>query len=76
VNGIGLRLQALAELRIGHIGRVQHLAIGIKLPAMVDTSQPALFHTPEHQRSRPMRAELIEYSHAPIGTAKRHEGFA
>ncbi len=66
-------LEAILEFRIHDIRRLEHLAVGVELPTMIDTAQPALFDTAEHQRRTPMRAVLVQKPDPAVGAPESHE---
>ncbi len=66
----------LAEVRIA-LGRcLEHLAGHVKLPAVIDAAQAALFVAAIDQRGATVRAEFVHQPDAALGIAEGDQGFA
>ena len=55
---------------------LQHVALDVHLPAVVEAAQAALLVAPEHERRATVRAILAEHADAPVAVAKDDEVLA
>ena len=71
---IGLVLDLLGEAAFGRLrDHLQHLAVHVELPAVVEAAQTAFLVAPEEQRGLAVRAELAEHADTPVGVAEGDE---
>ena len=56
---------------LGH--HLEHVAVDVHLPAVIEAAQSAIFVAPHHERRPTMRAVLVHHPDAPVGVAKDDE---
>ena len=60
----------------GHVGHVQAIAVHVVFPAVIDTTNSALFIAAKEERGAAVRAAVIHDADAARGVAKRDQLFA
>src|SRR5439155_6675797 len=74
---LGVVLDLVGHAAGGRLGRhLEHVALDVHLPAVIQAAQAALLIAAEHQRSTAVRTVLVHHTDTPIAVAKDHEVFA
>ena len=60
-----------AGVRLG--GHVEHVAVDIHFPAVIQAAQSTFFVASQHQRGTPVRTQFIQYAHLAVAIAKHHQ---
>ena len=67
-------LDALRNEAVGRLGRhLDHVAIHVELPAVIEAAQPAFFVAGKQQRGAPVRAIFVEHAEAALAVAEHDE---
>jgi hypothetical protein len=61
------------EAVFGFGRHLHHVAVHVKLPAVIEAAQPALLVAREHQRRASVRAIFVEYADAAFAVAEYNE---
>jgi hypothetical protein len=73
-GGIGLDLHLLGETALRRLGRhLDHVAVHVHLPAMIEAAQPAFLIAAEGERHPAMRTIFVDHAKPALAVAKHHE---